>query len=322
VDPNHELAAGAGNPPRRPPPSNGLVASVIVPVRDGEGPIRELLENLHDQTMPRDRFEVVIGDDGSATQLNVTDDNGWVRVTRAAPANSYAARNRAAGLAHAPVLAFCDSDCTPEPRWLEAGVRALEGADLAAGQIRFTIPERRTIWTLLDIDTFLDQERAVRAGSAVTANLFVRRELFERMGRFDDAFPNQGDQAFIWRCLREDGRLVFVPEAVVWHPTRDTARALLRKLWTVNWCYGARAARDGARPARLRLRSWIPILPTLRSRRHAARSISLDRRRLAENGITPTLWDDLRALPLIYLVLPYVMNGAQLWGWWTGSRRR
>src|SRR5919199_563367 len=120
-------------------PSVDLVASVIVPVRNDRGAhLRRLIDALARQTIGRERFEIVIGDDGSrdgSTKALPTAD-GWVRVLPGPALNSYAARNRAARAARSPVLAFCDSDCLPEPGWLEAGLAALEHADAAAGRRR------------------------------------------------------------------------------------------------------------------------------------------------------------------------------------------
>src|SRR4051812_39855832 len=112
----------------------GPQVSVIVPVRNGGSDLRELLEKLSAQTLPRERFEVVVGDDGSTDGSAAgLDDGTWVRVVPGPPLNSYAARNRAVHASRGAVLAFCDADCRPEPEWLEEGVRALESMDVAAG---------------------------------------------------------------------------------------------------------------------------------------------------------------------------------------------
>ena len=301
-----------------------LLASVIVPVRNGGSGLAELVEALAAQTLARDRFEVLVADDGStdgATEGLGTGD-GWLRVLHGAPLNSYAARNRAAAEASAPMFAFCDVDSRPEPQWLEAGLGALAEADLVAGLIRFSVPERPTVWALLDIDMFLDQERAVQSGRGVTANLFVRRDAFERVGAFDDTLPNTGDYDLVARCVAGGTRLVFCSQAVVWHPTRDSARTLLRKVWAVNHRYAAREGRHGRRPHGLELRSWVPLVQPLRARRRFGRSIRPDRKRVAESGLKPRLRDDLKALPLMYVLMPYFAGLAQLVGWWEGRRSR
>ena len=303
---------------------SGLLASVIVPVRNPGPDLPRLLDALARQDIPSHRFEVIVADDGSTDGVAeaVAFRRGWVQVSAAAPMNSYAARNRAAGLARGPVLAFCDADCIPESSWLSRGISMLERCDVVAGRVRFLVPTKTTIWTLLDMDGNLDQERATQSGHAVTANLFLRRELFERSGGFDDSLPEHGDYEFVSRCVDGGAYLVFGGDVVVEHPTRDGARPYLRKLWIMNRWYAVRESRAGRRPFLTRIRSWVPLAHTIRSRRFVGKSLLLDRARLAEHGIRPRLRDDLVALPLLYVLQPYLACFAQLIGWWQGRRLR
>ena len=297
---------------------------MIVAARDAGPDLVTLVRSLAGQTLPRSRFEVLIADDGSkdGSATSLDGDVGWLRVLAGPPVNPYAARNRAASEAQGRVLAFCDADCRPEPDWLARGVAALDGADLVAGSVLFTPPERKTVWALVDTETFLDQERAVRAGRAVTANLFVGRTLFEREGGFDGTLANGGDHEFVSRCVGNGARLAYAAEVVVWHPTRASARAFIGKVWTVNRRHGIRVSRRGERPSGAGFRGWVPILQTLRNRVGAGRPLALERRRLDASGILVTTWDRARALPVIYLVVPYVGAAAQLVGWWQGRRLR
>jgi GT2 family glycosyltransferase len=303
-----------------------LAASVIVPVRNGRRHLEELLAALSGQTLPRDRFEVLIGDDGStdgSTDGLATAD-GWVRVFSGPPRSSYAARNRAARAAQAGILAFCDADCRPEPDWLEKGIAALEGGvreKVAAGRIRFVVPARPTVWTLIDMDTTKDHRREVEIGNAETANLFVRREFFERLGGFDDSIPEHGDFDFALRAVAAGADLFYEPSAIVWHPTRNTARPFLRMVWTMHRWYAAREVRAGRRPLGLKLRWWLPLIHA-RWRRRSGRSLGLDRWWLGENGVTPRMRDNVRAVPIMYLLVPIVGGVAQLRGWWDGRRLR
>lgn len=293
-----------------------------MPVRDGADDLRVLLAALAAQTVPRERFEVLVADDGSAVDLSpLTEPYANVRLLRGPPRNAYAARNRAAAIARAPVLAFCDADCRPEPRWLESGLAALEHAELAAGLIVFAVPERRTVWSLLDVDTFKDHARQVQAENAETANLFVVRELYDRAGGFREDEPGHGDFDFVRRSVALGGRLVYAPAAAVEHPTRDRARPFLHTVWEMHRSYAAREASAGRLPDGLKLRSWVPLVQPLRARRRLGRSLRLDRRRLSECGVRPRLGEDLAALPLMYVLLPYVGGAAQLRGWRDARRR-
>jgi glycosyltransferase involved in cell wall biosynthesis len=298
--------------------------SVIVPVRDGAEDIRALLECLDRQTLARDRFEIVIGDDGSTDggTDGIATADGHVHVAAGPPQNSYATRNRAVAASSGAVLAFCDADCRPEPEWLERGLAALEGTDIVAGRIRFDVLEPRTAWTLVDMDGSKDHEHQVRVGIAETANLFIRRDLFDKVGGLDGSVPEYGDFEFVVRALAAGAELSYGHEAVVWHPTRSSGRSLLRALWKYNRGYAIHAARAGELPEALKLREWVPIVQTYRSRRRWGRSIGPDRTWLAKNGVDPTVGETLRTLPIIYFVVPYLRGVAQLHGWAEGRRLR
>ena len=297
--------------------------SVIVPVRDGASDVVALLGCLERQTLARERFEVVIGDDGSKEPLSISAaDDLRVRIAAGPPSNSYATRNRAVAESSAEILAFCDADCRPEPEWLERGIKALADMDLAAGRIRFQVPEPRTAWTLVDMDGSKDHEHQVRVGVAETANLFLRRELFAAVGGFDGSIPEYGDFEFVRRCVAAGAKLSYAAEAIVWHPARTSAQSVLRALWKYNRGYAVHEARAGGIPDAVKLRSWVPLVQTIRSRRRWGRSIGPDRTWLRQHGVEPTRGETLRVLPIMYLILPYVSGVAQLRGWLEGRKLR
>jgi glycosyltransferase involved in cell wall biosynthesis len=298
--------------------------SVVVPVRNGGADLRELLRCLDSQSLPREEFEVVVGDDGSTDGSGdeLQTDDGFVRVVPGPPLNSYAARNRAAAAAQGEVLAFCDADCRPEPDWLRAGLSALDSADVVAGRIRFTRPEPYTAWTLLDMELSKDQERHVRGGVAETANLFVHRALFEQLRGFDATIAEGGDYDFVERAVAQGARLAYAAEAVVWHPARTTGASMLRALWIYGCGYGERVAQAGGRPYGMRPSGWVPLVRTLRHRRRTGRPLGLDRAWLQESGVEPTVPETVSALCLLYVVEPYLRNVAHARGWWRGRGRR
>jgi glycosyltransferase involved in cell wall biosynthesis len=296
---------------------------VIVPARNAGADLAALLECLSRQT--EQSFELVIGDDGSddgSIETLAQVDDPKVRITRGTAVNAYAARNRAVAESRGVTLAFCDADCRPAPDWIERGLAALGSADVIAGRIRFDIPEDAGIWSLLDAETTKDHLRQVQVGTAETANLFLQRELLDRVGPFDAEQPGYGDFEFVLRCVSHGAKLVFAEDVVVTHPVRKDARSFLRNVWSMNSSYAAFESRAGRLPEGLKLREWIPIVQTVRARRRFGMSLGLDRRWLGESGFRPTIGHDLRALPLTYLFLPYVRSLAQLSGWRQGKHER
>lgn len=305
--------------------SDELGASVIVPVRNDPDRVDEVLRRLDLQTLPCERFEVVIGDDGSRADRapRVASADGRRRVVTGPPRTSYAARNRAAAAARGAALAFCDSDCRPRPDWLATALAALDGGDVVAGEVIFAPPRRPSRWSLLTIDMFLDQERNVAFGRGVTANLVVRRELFERLRGFDESLPSGGDYDFVERALAAGARLVYAPDAVVEHPTIDRARPFLRKVWQTNRCSGARRARAGADLDPIGLLAFVPLFGAMLARRHARRPLlRLHAPRLRSAGVAPRWREEAGAMLALYGVVCYVAGAARALGWLQGLAGR
>jgi len=294
-----------------------LTVSVIIPVRDDPDGIRQVLDCLAGQTLSKDRFEVVIGDDGSRADLiyEVTSDEDRVRVVAGPPLTSYAARNRAAAVSRGHVLAFCDADCLPDARWLEEGLAALENADVVAGEVQFQAPSRPTIWSLLTIDLFLDQKQNVSLARGVTANLLVRRDYFHELGGFDQSLPSGGDYDFVNRVVQRDGKLRYSPLATVGHPTMDRARIFLNKVFRTNYWSGFRHARDQEKMELAGILIFIPILGVMVARHRALRPVfSLYTARLQKSGIVPTMPDQFLCLAALYSIVGFVAGAARVLG--------
>jgi glycosyltransferase involved in cell wall biosynthesis len=191
--------------------------SVIIPARDAEATLGATLTALADQDLDLE-YEVVVVDDGSRDgTAAVAEAAAGVRVIRQAPAGPGPARNRGASAASGRLLAFTDADCVPTQGWLRAGVAALEGADLVQGTVRphpdeVLRPLDRTIWV------------NGRVALYETANLLVTRELFDRLGGFEDWLgpdvlgkPLAEDVWFGWRAHRAGARIAFSEDALVHH---------------------------------------------------------------------------------------------------------
>jgi glycosyltransferase involved in cell wall biosynthesis len=190
-------------------------ASVIVPARNAERTLPRTLAALAAQELRGD-FEVIVVDDGSTDRTAAVAREAGVSVLSQAATGPAVARNLGAQHARAEELAFCDADVFPASGWLQAGVGALEHAELVQGKV---VPDPgarmgafdRTIWV-----TFAP-------GLWEAANLFVRRQLFERVGGFEQWLtPTRGkalaeDVWFGYRALREGASWAFCAQALAYH---------------------------------------------------------------------------------------------------------
>ncbi|HET9856656.1 MAG TPA: glycosyltransferase family A protein, partial [Chthoniobacterales bacterium] len=102
--------------------AESLTFSVIIPTFDRPEHLRGSLESLVKQQFPKDRFEVIVVDDGGTipaqTVVAEYEQRIFVIVYRQKRAGAAAARNAGALEARAKYLAFMDDDCRADPEWL------------------------------------------------------------------------------------------------------------------------------------------------------------------------------------------------------------
>ncbi|MEA2242363.1 MAG: hypothetical protein QOD24_1919 [Solirubrobacteraceae bacterium] len=206
--------------------------TVIVPARDAADTLPACLAALAAQSIIDESFEVIVVDDGSSDGTPELAERSALapRVMRlAGGAGPGAARAAGAAQARGDVLAFTDADCEPAPGWLAAGLAALRDADLVQGRTLPPPGARVGPW---------DRHLAVTAawGLYESANLFVRRDLYERIGGFGSgiAGPPEAfrlgrrsgstrpkhlgeDVIFGWTARRAGARTAFCDDALVYH---------------------------------------------------------------------------------------------------------
>jgi GT2 family glycosyltransferase len=221
-----------------PAPAPEVDISVVVAVRDQGRLVTGLLSALDAQTLPPERFEVIVVDDASRDETQ-TIVRRWVAaaperrvLATGAGRGPGAARNLGIRSARAPWIAFTDGDTLPEPDWLEAALAAAarEQADAIEGAVVPGQVEAR--------GPFGHHVVSNDGGRFMTANMIYSRGLLERLSGFDErfqgAFLEDSDLAF--RALEAGVRIPFAPEVRVRHPVYHVgARDVLRSARKTRW---------------------------------------------------------------------------------------
>jgi len=190
-----------------------MLVSVIIPTFNRRELFRETLASLTRQSLPMDRFEVLVIDDGS------TDDTEKVvaaqypyktRYVRQPKAGATAARNRGAVLSKADVLIFLDDDVMPYSSALSALSRfcAENGGIVAMGKLvpsneagRGTLLAKSIQKSSLQPGR-MDFEQA-HFVECKTGLLAIRRSDFLELGMLRDVtggWPNWDDVEFGYRA--------------------------------------------------------------------------------------------------------------------------
>jgi glycosyltransferase involved in cell wall biosynthesis len=216
--------------------------SVVIPVFDDEARLHQCLRAIEDQTYPTDAVHVIVVDDGSShPPVDAISSFPAAELVIVAPGGSYAARNAGLDRAEGSIVAFTDSDCIPDPRWLEQAVKALlAGGDVIAGHVEVVPrdPDHPTFAELYDLARGFPQTAYVKQGFGVTANLCTTREVLDAVGPFRDDLQSGGDRDWGTRATACGFRVRFEPSAVVRHPARDT--------WSQHWRKAVRTSRGMA----------------------------------------------------------------------------
>jgi GT2 family glycosyltransferase len=192
--------------------------SVVVPSHARPARLAALLDALAAQTLPAERWEVVVvhDDAGDVVSGHPLPALREVRIPahERGPARQ---RNRGWRMARAPLIAFTDDDCRPEPAWLEE-LLAAAGAHPGAIVQGATAPDP------LELAAFASPHaRSISVDPpghfAQTCNILYPRALLEAVGGFDERFPAPAgeDTDLALRARAAGAPYVGAPAARVFH---------------------------------------------------------------------------------------------------------
>jgi glycosyltransferase involved in cell wall biosynthesis len=287
--------------------------SIVIPSYSRPGPLFECLRALSKSAYPRDRFEVIVVDDGSPVPLDdvITSFRSLLTISLVEQANAgpAAARNAGAERARGEFLAFTDDDCLPEPGWLHglADALLLDPESMVGGATVNATPDSLcsvTSQLILEVVYRYYNADPLRATFLAANNLALSTRGFQDIGGFDPGMRTAEDRDICDRWLHRGGRIVYHPRARVGHARPLTPRSFCRQ----HFEYGRGAAR----------------YHELRSARRSG-SILADSRFHLQLG--NWLWSPLRSVPPRQVVpvagLLAVWQAANLAGFlWESARRR
>ena len=236
------LDTGIAHPMLKPDAAGRPEVTVVIPVRDRHAELARCLAGLSDVQ------RVIVVDDGSrdpAAIRSAAAATGAQVVSRPVNGGPAAARNTGLAAAQTPLVAFLDSDCVPEPGWLDALLPHF--ADPAVGAVapRIVPHEAGRTWlaryegasSTLDMG---QRPSIVRPGSRVPyvpgAALVVRKEA-AGTGFAEDMRVGE-DVDFVWRLGASGWRVRYEPAAAMGHQHR----VRLREWFARRKDYGTSAA--------------------------------------------------------------------------------
>jgi len=252
--------------------------SIIIPAYNAEETLGACLEALDRQSIPKENYEIIVVDDGSTDGTSQTAKRHNIKYIFQANKGPATARNKGAQTAGSDIILFTDSDCIPDHHWIremvspfdDSGVVGVKGAyrtwqkSLAA---RFAQAEFEDRYDLL--------QKSVSIDMIDTYSASFRKKVFQDMGGFNESFPvpNNEDTEFSYRLAAARHKLVFNPNAIVYHTHPDTFIQYLKlKFWRGYWRmvvyrrYPDKAVKDSYTPSVIKIQTIfmafsLPIFP-------------------------------------------------------------
>ena len=223
--------------------------SVIIPTRARPERLATCLEALSNLEYPRDRFEVIVVDDGSDIPPHDVVQRFFARLDVALLTQPHAgpatARNTAAAQARGEVLAFTDDDCAPASDWLtHLASRFAQDKDLAVGGRTINAlpndPYAAASQLIMDVVYAYYNADGGAARFVASNNVAFPKDGFHAVGGFDSSFSLAAeDRDLCDRWVQHGFRIVYAPEVIVRHAHRMGLRGYSRQ----HFSYGRGAFR-------------------------------------------------------------------------------
>ncbi|HEX6716699.1 MAG TPA: glycosyltransferase [Pyrinomonadaceae bacterium] len=218
---------------------NAPDVSVVVPTYNRSALLQRALLSLFSQQPDRLNFEIIVIDNNSsddtsdvvaAMQAKSPVNLRLVRETR--QGNAYA-RNAGIDAAQAPIIAFLDDDVVADKNWVQRIKTAFDRDPQLAFVGGRVLPLwdteppswlNESHWAPLALLDYGHEQRTI-AGDAplglLTANMGVRREVFDEVGRFSPALQrvkgsigSMEDHEFLLRMCRSGKSGIYLPELI------------------------------------------------------------------------------------------------------------
>jgi len=212
--------------------------TVVIPTFNRPGEIEGCLASLIQQNLERERFEVIVVDDGSLTDLGPVIKSATekldVHLIRQENAGAAAARNAGMTAARGRWVAFTDDDCRFPVTWLSTLVKlAAQSEDHMIGGQTVNLlednPYADASQVLINMIYRFYNSDPEQARFFTSNNIAVPRHKLRAVGGFMAEMRYAEDREFCHRWRAAGGGMTYRPEIVVHHRHDLTLRSFIRQ---------------------------------------------------------------------------------------------
>jgi glycosyltransferase involved in cell wall biosynthesis len=214
-------------------PTPVVSVSIIIPALNEEKMIGRCLESLTRLTFARNRFEVLVVDNGSRDRtLAIADsfkDRLNLKVLQQAGVRISALRNLGARAAAGDIVAFLDADCLAPADWLDRifALAATHGVGVLGAH--YLLPKDSS-WVGRTWHRYQEAPKSGEVSHIPAGDLIMRREAFLKLGGFDETIQTNEDYELCERARKAGMHVRAFPQIGVVHlGTAQNLRVFFRK---------------------------------------------------------------------------------------------
>lgn len=210
-----------------------VTISIIIPALNEERMIGPCLASLAKLDFAREKFEVILVDNGSTDKtLEIAEsfqDRLNLRILQKTGVRISGLRNLGAQEARGEIVAFLDADCLAKSDWLERILGFAPNDSIGVVGAYYLLPEDSS-WVGRTWHRYQEAEKSGEVSHVPAGDLIMRREDFLQFGGFDETIQTNEDYELCERVRKAGMAVRAYPEIGVVHlGTAQNLRVFFRK---------------------------------------------------------------------------------------------
>ena len=222
--------------------------SIVVPVRNNEEMIGDCIESLLAQDFPKDDYEIIVVDNNSTDKTAETIKRYHVKYLFEEKIGASFARNTGIKNSSGEIVAFTDSDCIADRKWLREIVKGFkkDNAACVGGEILGYTPAKTAVEQFLNTIDYLSQHKRFNERGeqeengefpvySPTGNVAYKRDILVEVEMFDTNINSGEDTDLSWRVQWAGYKIIFERKALIWHKNIRTVTGMFRRFFRVGY---------------------------------------------------------------------------------------
>ena len=211
--------------------------SVVIPTYNRKEMLEECLESLFNQNYPKDKYEIIVvndgSDDGTTEVLEEYEERAPCEFKWFSQENKGApdAINLAITNSKGEIICFTDDDCVADRNWIRNLIKGYEDGSVGG------VGGRIIAYRLKNLIEKYSEERGFLKPKNVnqlffpTANVSYRKDVLDTIGQIDRTLKISYDVDIGLRIILAGYKIRYSSDAIVYHNHRSSFKSLIKQVY-------------------------------------------------------------------------------------------